>query len=122
MKGQVSLEMLIVMLMFLAALALWLEGMSNLTNATNKNLDAHANKIAADRLASTANSLCLMGKGNQRELHLFFPKNTSILYNDSLWIGSFQRDTYCPVNVNFQASGSVQIKAVNNGSIILQLL
>lgn len=118
MKAQVSLELLVVMLIFLGMLALWLAGTSQVRDSTEKTLDAYAMKLAADRLAGAVNSVCLMGSGNSRTLKVFFPDNTTVSFDKSLIVGSMERHTYCQVDTGFDVSGSCSIIAENHGGTV----
>jgi hypothetical protein len=122
-NAQVSLELLIVTLVFLSMLAIWLAGASKVQASAEEALDAQALKVAADRLAGTVNSVCLMGHGNNRSLTVFFPSITEVSFNGNLSVGRFNRSTYCDVLTGFTAEGSLDVHAENvNGTVMLQPL
>lgn len=121
MRGQVSLELLLVTLIALSALVIWLQGVNSVRSATLGTLNAQAEKIAADRIAGAVNAVCLMGDGNNRLVRVFFPVETRIYFGEKLFIGNKTRSVYCEVISDSYLEGSVSLRITNKeGRITFQ--
>lgn len=119
MKGQVSLEALIVLAALLAALALWLGGVNSANSAVASLMGAHQARLAAGKLAAGINAVCVMGVGNALELELYVPGNATFSYdgeNVSLPWGNvtFTERVHCPFE-EFSVAGRRALTIENTG-------
>ena len=121
MRGQVSLEFMVVLAVFLAMLALWLGGVSSASHAIDAALGARQAELAAERLAYTINAVCVMGAGNSLEAEVSVPGNASAMYSDGLslqWKNeSFEETVYCGFN-SLTLSGKQSLLFENTGGFI----
>ena len=116
MRGQVSLELIVVLAIFLAVLSVWLGGVKAVDGAVNLAMDTRRAAIAADKLSAAMNGVCVMGEGNIENVTLSFPGNATAVYNGSFvlrWEGKeFVRPCYCPFG-NFTAAAGLSIENRN---------
>ena len=119
MRGQVSLELIVVLAIFLAALSAWLGGIKALEGTIQLAMGTQRAEIAADKLAAAMNSVCVMGEGNIEGVTLSFPGNATASYNGSFvmhWGNrEFVRTSYCPFS-NFTAAARLSIE--NRGGML----
>ena len=99
MKGQVSLEFIIVVAIFLGALSIWLGGVVDVQGAISIAMGSQQVGIAADKLSTAINSVCVMGAGNEIEIRSTISGNATIIYKDNFlmtWSNrTFERKAYC---------------------------
>lgn len=121
MKGQVSLEALIVLAALLAALAVWLGAVNGANSAIASLMGAHQARLAAGKLAAGINAVCVMGYGNVIELEVYLPGNATFSHdgeNLSLPWGNvtFTERVHCPFD-EFSVTGrrALTIKNTGNG-------
>ncbi|MFC2174707.1 hypothetical protein ACFLQ2_02445 [archaeon] len=117
MRGQVSLEFMVVLAVFLAAMALWLTGVNQASGAITVALGAKQSVLAAERLASTINAVCVMGSGNSLDTEAYVAGNASVIYDSALVLDTTEKTVYCEFN-DFTVSGKQEFTATNTDGFV----
>jgi uncharacterized protein (UPF0333 family) len=78
MRGQLSLEFLLLFAIFLAALAIFSMTALNTNNSAKSTVNGLLSQKVITDLANTANDICILGEGNRRQLHVSFVDNVVI--------------------------------------------
>ena len=68
MKGQISLEFLIVLAIFLAMLAVSITALVNVKDVGEAQMEEQRARMAAQEIANTINNICILGNGNSRSI------------------------------------------------------
>ena len=119
-RGQVSLEYMLVMFLLLSVLAVWLAGVVKLSSSVSEVFKSNARRIVVDRLAGAINTVCLEGPGNTVELTVFIPQNTSVSFRDGLNVNGLTRQVYCNVALDYphQLDGSLRAVVFNDDGLV----
>ncbi|MCK4328103.1 MAG: hypothetical protein KAW41_06610 [Candidatus Diapherotrites archaeon] len=119
MRGQVSLEFMVVLAVFLAALGVWLAGVGNASHAIDAALGAKQAELAAERLASTINAVCVMGDGNSLDVEVIIPGEAELTEGMSLhWNNkTFKKLVYCG-SEGLTLSGRQKLTVTNDNGFI----
>ncbi|MCC7552205.1 hypothetical protein KO317_00890 [Candidatus Micrarchaeota archaeon] len=70
MKGQVSIEFLIVFVIFFSILIISIVSLINVKNKGDQSLEEQRTRLAAEEIANTINNICILGNGNSRNLYV----------------------------------------------------
>jgi uncharacterized protein (UPF0333 family) len=70
MKAQVSIEFLIVFTIFLAILVVSMISLSYVKEKGEKSLEEQRIRLTVQEISNTVNNICILGKGNSRNIHL----------------------------------------------------
>ena len=118
MKGQISLELIIVIAVFLAVLSMWLGGVNKATANIGLALGHQQAELAAKKLATAINSICVMGHGNKMEIEVYVPGKANITNNGMHWNNhTFEKTIYCDFN-NLTITRKQLLTIVNNRGVI----
>jgi uncharacterized protein (UPF0333 family) len=79
MRGQLSLEFLLLFAIFIAALAMLSIAAFNTNNSAKFTVNGLLSQKALSDISNIANDLCVLGEGNKRQLHLSLIENASLL-------------------------------------------
>jgi len=79
MRGQLSLEFLLIFAILLAALAMLSMAAFNTNNSAKSTINGLLSQKALSDISNIANDLCVLGEGNRRQLHLSLAENASLL-------------------------------------------
>ena len=113
MRGQVSLELIVVLAIFLAVLSVWLGGVNEVEHTIQLAMGSQRASIAATKLSAAMNGVCVMGDGNAENITLSLPGSATASYNGSFvlrWNNrEFVRTSYCPFS-NFTAGAKLSIE------------
>ena len=82
MRGQLSLEFLLLFAIFLTALAILSIAAFNTNNSAKSTINSLLSQKALSDISNIANDLCVFGEGNRRQLHLSLVENVSLLVSD----------------------------------------
>lgn len=70
MKGQISLEFLIVFTIFLFILIFSIMSLMHIKGKGDNYFEGQRTNLAADEIANTINTVCILGNGNSRTLYI----------------------------------------------------
>ncbi len=70
MKGQISLEFLIVFIIFMSMLVLSIVSLMYIKGKGDSSLEDQRVRLAAQEIANTINTVCILGQGNSRSLEI----------------------------------------------------
>jgi len=70
MKAQVSIEFLIVFTIFLAILVVSMISLSYVKEKGEESLEEQRIRLTVQEISNTVNNICILGKGNSRNIHL----------------------------------------------------
>ncbi len=122
MKGQTSLEFMVVLAVFIAVLVFWLGGVNTANKNISEALGIQQARLATDKLSAAVNSVCVMGKGNSLDVNVAVQGNASVRYTNKLileWNNhSFEKSVYCAFN-NFELHGKDYVNITNNKTIVV---
>jgi uncharacterized protein (UPF0333 family) len=79
MRGQLSLELLLLFAIFLAALAMLSMAAFSTSNSAKSTVNSLLSQKALTDISNIANDLCVLGEGNRRQLHISLTENASLL-------------------------------------------
>jgi len=68
MKGQISLEFLIVLAIFLAMLVVSITALMYVKDVGEAQMEEQRARLAAQEIANTINNICVLGNGNSRSI------------------------------------------------------
>jgi uncharacterized protein (UPF0333 family) len=123
MRGQLSLEFLLLFAIFLAALAILSIAAFNTNNSAKSTVNGLLSQKALSDISNIANDLCVLGEGNGRQLRLSFAENVSLLasgrnititYNNDV----FSRTVTCEVSDTELIVKDTVLNIEKNGSKI----
>ena len=119
MHGQASLEFMVVLAVFLAALGAWLAVVSGASHAISGALGQRHASLAAANAAYAINEACLMGPGNSVRVSLSVPGNASVKTGLVLeWSGQeLAEKVYCGFE-EFTFSGTQSFVFENDNGFI----
>ena len=115
MRGQVSLELLVVLAIFLAVLGAWMAGVVEVQAEMGRAFGAESASIAAGRLASAMDSACVMGDGNREALDIYLPDNATVGVEGNRLVlryveKSSERPLICRGSGSISESGTVSVE------------
>lgn len=114
MKGQLSLEYLLVSVVALAMLSISAAALLEVKDFSERRMDDFRSRSSAIALADAVEEVCALGNGNQRTVVLH--SRISADWNGELAIGNMSRDVACEVLPADDLEGAVLVKN-NNGMI-----
>lgn len=113
MKGQVSLEFIVVIAIFLAVLGVWLGGVNEVQDAISLAMGTQQANIAAEKIATAINSVCVMGAGNSIKIDVNIPGKAKFTHNGDLIMKwnkkEFEKRSYCDFE-SFSLEGKQKLK------------
>ncbi|MCD6414352.1 MAG: hypothetical protein J7L23_01845 [Candidatus Diapherotrites archaeon] len=119
-NAQVSLEFMLVMLALFAFLAVWLPGVLRTRSSVGVLLERSEMALLADRIAGAANSVCLMGPGNEKSIQVFSPSRARVSSNGThVTVGNFSRRVYCKTNSELVLDGTSFVSMRNKNGVVL---
>ena len=122
MRGQASLEMLIVVAVFLAVLGLWLGGVATAKATIESAFDLQQTRATALAISKAINTVCVMGPGNSLLLETYLPLNTTIEYDGNFTFcygnNTIEHPSHCDFNTLKLDSGKQTLSIENNGGTI----
>ena len=125
-KAQISLEFILILAITLSFLVLWLPVIIKTQNNTRSTISDFYIKKGADDIAYTADTLCILGEGNEREIVLITDKEMNItsanskLFTVSNEAGSISKITKCKINISTIINkGRTSIILKNSNEVIL---
>ncbi|VVB73545.1 Uncharacterised protein [uncultured archaeon] len=126
-RGQLSLELLLLFAIFLAALAMLSAAAFNTNNSAKSTVNGLLAQKAVSDIANVANDICVLGSGNKRQLHLSLAdasllsvsgQNITISYNND----AFSKAISCGASAtSFPVKDNV-LSIEKNGSTVSIIL
>ena len=123
MRGQLSLEFLLLFAIFLAALAMLAIAAFKTNNSAKSTVNGLLLQKALSDISNIANDICVLGEGNRRQLHLSLTeevsllasgRNITIFYNND----TFSTTTTCEISDTELTVRDTMLNIEKNGSKI----
>lgn len=123
MRGQITLEYMVLSLVVLALLAIAVSTLIEIQGSSSEALDSIMFRKSAMDLHGTVEEVCALGAGNQREVYLSRGMDVSgtggqRLYFSNESIGNMSIELLCPKDVAASNPLSGRVMVINNEDII----
>lgn len=123
MRGQASIEFLVVAAAVLAILGMWVTVANAVNHDLNTAFEMQVARISTNRLVNGIRAVWLMGSGNSQLIEVFFLSNTSIVINQDMAIStdSFNYSHTLPITTNssyFSISGKSALQIYNDNGVV----
>ena len=122
-RGQVSLEYLVLLAAFIAFLAVWVPIITSITTKTDAAIEDEYASLALGDAAAAVNNACLLGKDSTEKAEVKLVGEWTLSCDSGKLelansVKSFKKDLECPCTGSLSMDKSGIVKAINVGGSV----